>query len=704
MLTNHLRPVLRVAALLSLLAGACAIATAQTTSPTPPVSPSQQDATRPPGTQTNQPIPDQARPVTQDPTAPPGVQRTAPASPPGTNVAPRTVTPITPGAQPSPQASPSTQTETAPGATTTQDTLAEPREPNFPNMQAQPVPPLPDLTRLGVSSDKALTLTLNEAIRRALENNNDIEVARDDVRIQETTLRSLQGIYQPVFNLTPQINNLIQSQQSVLSGSTASGNVTQTDLTLNSNVTKLFEPGGGNYQFFFNNNRRTTNSTFNILDPVYSGSLGTTFTQPLWRDRSIDNNRRQIRIQRKRLEQSDADFRRQTILVISQVQNAYWDLVFALRDQQNKIENLNLARESLRQIEARITAGAAAPLGRAETQTELANRESDLLIASQTVSIAENTLKQLILHDPSSPDWSAAVTPTDEPTFDATPVNLNDALTEARANRPELQRLHLQRDINDIDLKYFKNQTKPRLDIQSTLATTGLSGTPVVATGSLTGGTAFTTGNTTGQVPLIFGDPNADASAFLLSQINLLRAGQGLGTATVPLVTPETSSIPTNLIGGYGQTLRNLFRFNTRNVVVGVALQFPFHNKTAEANLAGARIQRNQLEASTRTQAQAIEVEVRNAAQSVETARRRVLAARSARENAELQLAGEERLYQVGRSTTFLLFQRQNELANARNLEIRAQTDYNKSLAELQRATSTTLHANNIIVETPTVP
>lgn len=697
MLTNPVSSIFRIAALLCLIAGASAFATAQTPTATPPVNPSQQDATRPPGTQTNQPIPEQVRPITQDPTAPPGVQRTVPTTAPGTNVTPQTTTP---GVTQPAQAQPSSQTNTTPGSTTQSDLRTEPREPNFPNAQAQPIPPMPDLTRLGVSSDRTLTLTLNEAIRRALENNNDIEIARDDVRIQETTLRSLQGIYEPVFNLTPQISNLVQSQQSVLSGSTSSGTVTQTDFTVNSNVTKLFQPGGGQYQFFFNNNRRTTNSTFNILNPVYSGSLGATFTQPLWRDRSIDNNRRQIRIQRKRLQQSDADFRRQTILVISRVQNAYWDLVFTLRDQQNKVANLTLARENLRQIEARISAGAAAPLGRAEIQTELANRESDLLISSQNVSIAENNLKQLILRDPTAPDWSAPITPTDEPSFDATPVNLNDALNEARNNRPELQRLRLQREINDIDLQYFKNQTRPRIDIQSTLATTGLSGTPVVATGSLTGGTT-TTGNTTGQVPLILGDPNTVANAFLLSQINILRAGQGLAPATVPLVTPQTTSVPTNLIGGYGQTLRNLFRFDTRNVVVGVAFQIPFHNKTAEANLAGARIQRNQLEASTRVQEQGVEVEVRNAAQSVETARRRVLAARTARQNAELQLTGEQRLYQAGRSTTFLLLQRENELANARNLEIRAETDYNKALAELQRATSTTLRANNVIVETP---
>ena len=135
---------------------------------------------------------------------------------------------------------------------------------------------------------------------------------------------------------------------------------------------------------------------------------------------------------------------------------------------------------------------------------------------------------------------------------------------------------------------------------------------------------------------------------------------------------------------------------------MGVAIQIPLKNKTAQANLAGARIQREQLEASVRATEQFAEVDVRNSAQAVESARLRVLAAREARANAEVQLEGEQRLYAVGRSTTFLLFQRENALANARDQELRAETDYNKALAGLQHATSTTLRANNVIVDVPT--
>ncbi|MGI9165456.1 MAG: TolC family protein [Pyrinomonadaceae bacterium] len=172
----------------------------------------------------------------------------------------------------------------------------------------------------------------------------------------------------------------------------------------------------------------------------------------------------------------------------------------------------------------------------------------------------------------------------------------------------------------------------------------------------------------------------------------------------MPRIDPETGETfgpPANLIGGSGKMLSNLFSFDTRNVVVGVAIQLPLRNRTAKANLAGAQIQKERLEASMRSQDQFIEVDVRNSAQSVETSRLRVLSAREARANAELQLEGEQRLYQVGRSTTFLLFQRQNALTNARNSELRAETDYNKALADLQRATSSTLRANNVVVENP---
>lgn len=640
----------------------------------PAATPRPNSPTRAPGTQT------------QNPTAAPGTERPAPQTPPGQPTVPGVTNPQTPVATPSP--TPAGSSKELPSTTVPTDTpeliTGEPADPNFPVVQQRPLPPMPNLTRLGVTSDNTLPLSLNEAVKKALENNNDIEVARDDVRFAETQLRSLEGIYDPIFSFVPQLDKRITPQQSSLGGSDRSGTTTSTTYSFTPSLNKQFGKGGGNYNLNFENNRTDTSSSFSFINPFYSSNLSLSFTQPLWRNRSIDNNRRQIRIQKKRVEQSDADFRQRTIEVISLVQRAYWELGFALRDQQNQLANLNLSRENLRRVEAQIAFGTKAPLERAEVQTELANRESALLVSVQNVSIAENNLKQLIFKDSTSPEWSAQLTPTDTPSFDATPVNLNDALKEARNNRPELRRLRLETDINRVDLQYFKNQTKPQVDLVSTLATTGLAGKDV--SGALPAGTA---------IPIVSGNPLTNPNAFLLQQIRDIQSRLMFPVADVP-TTLSLGGPPSDLIGGYGKDLSNLLSFKTRNVTVGLSIQIPLKNKTAEANLAGARIQTERLEALHRAQDQAIEVDVRNAAQAVETSRRRVLAAREARINAELQLEGEQRLYQVGRSTTFILFQRENALTNARGLELRAETDYNKALADLQRATSTTLRANNV--------
>jgi HAE1 family hydrophobic/amphiphilic exporter-1 len=679
--------ILRVTQLLLVLFAITAITGASVLGQRPAATPNpaQRDATRPPGQGQNQP--DATRPTS--PTAAPGTQRPAPQTPPGTGVvtpstAPSsTQLPVSPTAMPTPP--------TGDPSATPNPTGVEPRDPIFPDAQARPLPPMPNLSRLGVTSDNTVTLTLNEAIRLALVNNNDIEVARDDVRFAETQLRAFEGVYDPVFSMTPQIDKRVTPIQNIFSGA-PSGKLSTSVFTFSPGVTKSFSQGGGTYDLTFSNTRNTTSATSSTLNPFYSSNLALTIVQPLWRNRSIDNNRRNIRIQKKRIEQSDSDFRARTIDIISQVQSAYWDLLFAMRDQQVQLDNMNLSRENLRQIEAQIAAGAKAPLDRAEVLTELANRESSLLTATQNVTTAENRLKQLILKDPTANQWSAQITPTDVPIIDTTPVNLNDALGEARKNRPELARLRLQRDINDIDLKYFRNQTKPQFDLQSTIATTGLAGS------------ANSTFDPTARVPLIAGDPATSSDAFLLAQIRDIQTRAGFPIATVPLITPSGSFAPPELVGGYAKDLSNLFGFKTYNFTVGVAIQFPFRNTTAKANLAGALIQKEQLDATVRSQEQFVEVDVRNAAQGVESSRLRVLAAREARKNAEIQLEGEQRLYSVGRSTTYILIQRQNALANARAAEVQAETGYAKALANLQRATSTTLRNNNVTVDSSVKP
>ena len=543
----------------------------------------------------------------------------------------------------------------------------------------------PNLTRLGVQNSQTMPLTLNEAIRKALENNNDIEIAKNDVKIAESTLRSLLGIYDPVFNVSPSYVR-----------SSTNGQKATSDFRVNSDFNQQIQRGGGSYQVFLNNSRtenqfsqqQATSGTTSTGGALFSSRLGVTYTQPLWRNLKTDQTRRQIKIQRKRVSQSDADFRRQAILIISQVQTAYWDLVFSLRNQQNQVANVNLSRENLRQIEAKISAGSSAPLQRAEVETELANREGELLNATQQVSQAENRLKQLFLKDPNSSEWQTSLVPTDAPVLNDEPIDLDAAMKDAMEFRPELSRLRLEREINKIDLDYYKNQTKPRIDLNTTFSLDGL------ALGNVNTNSFLS--------PLLLIQPVGQETSSSSYFYNLICNNGGTRPANCSNIPSVIVSGSSNFLkGGFNRSFLNLFRSDSPNLTVGVTFSFPLRNKTAKADLATARYQSERIDAQTRSQEQTVVAEVRNAVQAVETSRQRIATAVRARENAEIQLEGERRLFEVGRSTTFLLFQRENSLTNARNAEIRAETDYNKALSELQRATSTTFRVNNIQVDSP---
>lgn len=500
---------------------------------------------------------------------------------------------------------------------------------------------MPSASAPPVTDTAGIPLSLNEAIRRAIENNNEIAVARADVGIARSSLQSVKGIYDPILTFSPRYSNNKQPQPSTLGGADLSGVTRSNEFRFDSSLRQSVRRTGGDFSVGFNNSRQETSSLFSQLNPTFNSTLGLTYTQPLLRNRAIDSGRRQLIIQDKRIGQSEAEFQRRATDVVNRVQRAYWDLVFALGDRRNKLANLELSKENLRQIEARIAAGAAAPLQKAEIMTELANRESEVLVATQQVGAAENALKQLMLGDAAAPEWGRSIEPTDRPAFSDEAFDLQGAVSEAVAKRHELKRLRIEKEISDVEIKFRRDQVKPQVDLTTGYTLIGLSGSLVGSTGA----------------------------------------------------------VPPRFVGGFGQALDNLSAGETRSATLGLTISLPLRNRTAKADLATAELQRDQVDAQLRSQEQAILAEVRNAVQAAETARQRVMSARKGRESAEVQLDGERKLFDVGRSTQFLLFQRENALTNARNAEVRAETDYSKAIADLQRVTSTTLEKNGITIK-----
>jgi len=153
---------------------------------------------------------------------------------------------------------------------------------------------------------------------------------------------------------------------------------------------------------------------------------------------------------------------------------------------------------------------------------------------------------------------------------------------------------------------------------------------------------------------------------------------------------------PELLVGGYGQSITNLAANRFTNFRVGVAVNLPFRNTTAEAQLGRTLVERDRIRTQREQLEQLIQVDVRNALQLVRTAESRLRAAASARSASEQQYASEQRKLEAGQSTVFLVLERQTALTTARGNELRAQTELNKAVADLQRATGNALEQNRV--------
>src|SRR5262245_46200476 len=226
---------------------------------------------------------------------------------------------------------------------------------------------------------------------------------------------------------------------------------------------------------------------------------------------------------------------------------------------------------------------------------------------------------------------------------------LPDALKLALANRPEVRQFALQKEMNEIDVKFFRNQTKPQIDLTTSYGLTGVAG-----------------------LASSFPDQNG---------------------------VLQGANAPSAFVGGYGAALRNLFDNSFPTWRVGVNISLPLRNRAAQANLGSSLETSRQLDTQLRKQLQTIETDVRTAYHAVEAAKLRYGATRAAREFAERQLAGEQEKFSVGLSTTFLVLTRQNDLAQARGAEAQALTDYNRAIAALQSAISTTLTDNSVEIQ-----
>ena len=640
--------------------------TAQTPPATPPAQPPTQQRQPPTQTQpqTNQPTTQQPTTPTQQPQQQPNLPtqpQTPSVTPSGQIANPNTVI----------QQTPTQNVGTSGGVAPT--VLPDDPPPVAPNFEA-PIRPLPSAERVGVDQMNQMPMTLEEAITLALQNNNDIDSSKINVQIAEFNLKGAQGVYDPQLIGESYYERRTTPTASTIGGAGASGSVTQSDFRTNFGASGFSPFAGGSYTADFSSARTTTNNQNALLNPQFPGALNLTYVQPLWRGLRFDNNRRNIEIAKKNLSLTDAQFRGRAIEVIAQVEQAYWNLVFALRNLQVQIDAVKQARTQLESNQRLVAKGVLAPIDVVAATTQITTFEQSVYTAQEDVTRAENNLKTLMLPDRTSEIWSRPITPISEVSLDPPRVNLEIATAEALRSRPEITQLQTSSEINQIDERYFRDQTKPQINLVANYTSAGLAGT------------ANEILRTTNTV-------NTD----LLARINQLSAAQNLP----PLVinpTTTVSSPPETLVGGFFNSLGGIFSQRYPTYRVGVQIALPFGNRVAEANLGRSLAEGTQIRNQRAQQEQIIEAEVRNSLQALRSAEARLSSALASRQSAELLFESEQRQFRSGVTTFYLVLQRQTELLAARSRELQAQTDLNKAISEFQRATGTTLSANNVTV------
>jgi HAE1 family hydrophobic/amphiphilic exporter-1 len=534
-----------------------------------------------------------------------------------------------------------------------------------------PQKPLPELNRVGVDMNRQRPLSLREALALALENNKDIEVARQNVRIAEFDFRGAQGVYDPRISTTAFYERLENPISSFLSGG-QDGSVNESHYTGSARLEGQSPFMGGNYRLDFSSLRLTTNNQFVALNPQYPTSLSFSYTQPLRRGLRIDNNRRLIEIARKNLSLTDAQFRQRAIETITNVQRTYWDLVFALRSLQVQRDAVDVARTQLEHNKRLVAEGQLAPIDVVAAEAQISSYEQQVFVALEEVSRAENSLKNMIAENQKAEIWNESIVPIDPVDLAAPQVSLPDALKTAMENRPELQQANVLREINEIDQRYFKDQTKPAVDLVGTYGISGLAGS--ISTAGV--------------------NPFTASSLQVRQRVDELSELAGL--EPLPLVPPQTFA--PDLLGGFGQSLQSLVANRYNNFRVGVQISLPLRNRTAEAQLGRSLVEGERITTQREQLEQTIQVDVRNALQAMRSSESRLRAAVATREANEQQFASEQRKLDAGQSTVFLVLERQTTLTESRALELKAQTDLNKAIADLQRATGNALSVNSIVV------
>jgi outer membrane protein TolC len=479
-------------------------------------------------------------------------------------------------------------------------------------------------------------LSVDDAVKLALEQNLGIQIDRLNPQIQDVTVAQARTGWIPTLT-----SSLTDNSQNSPSTSALSGGQTQILNGQFATAVGLAQTlrTGANYSLSWNSTRQTSTNLFSSFDPLLSSGVAFSITQPLLQNFKTDNLRTTLATSKKDRAAADIQLQSTIVSTTRNVKNAYWDLAYNIDNLKAQQQSLDLAKRLLADNEKRVQIGTMAPIDIVEAQSEVARNEESVIVAQAAIKQSEDQLRALIL-DPKMPDfWTVGLEPSDPMPFAAQTIDVAAAVQKAIANRTDLQVSKNALERNDINIRFFRNQILPQINATALYQS------------------------------------NAVGGAFL-SPVSLTSLG-----------------LPRTVVAeqGFGSVLGDILTNSFPTWTVGVTLAYPLGTSAQQTSLARAKLQYTQQETQLKNLEMQVTTQVRDAGRQVQTNQKRVDSARAARELEERRLEAEEKKFAAGIQISFFVFQAQRDLATARTAEIRAIADYNKSLVDFEAVQETPL-------------
>ena len=590
---------------------------------------------------------------------------------------------------------------------------------DYPAPRLSNTPRLDDLLR-----DGKIYLSLSDAVTLALENNYDIAIARINLDIADTDIlrakagSTLRGVSTGVVtntlggttstitggggpggttsaaggsgagtsglvlstngggplpeNMDPTLAGTLEFEHSKTQSSSVFAAPTQTTNTFLGNFTynQGFSTGTA-LNVGFNNNRTNVSvptgyANYNSLTPALNTSLTATVTQHILQGCCTWLNRRFIVQAKNDRRITDSAFRQQLIYTIGQVESIYWALVSAYEDEQAKQRALQQSTQLASDNRKQLQIGTLAPLDVVNSDAAVATDRQSLITSQSNLEYQQLLMKQAISRNLNDPQLAnAPVVPTDRVGLDRLPeedMPLEDLVRQADSNNPQIEQATLAMENNKITIRAEKNGLLPVLDAFGSYGSTAIGGTR-----------------------------NSNA----------------------PSIGGSTNLPPNTVPSGYGGTLSNLFAQDNPDYTLGVSLNIPLRNRTAQADQVRSQMEYRQTQMRLQQLYTQVRIQVINGLYALTNDRAAVTAAQSSRDYAAQALDAEQKKYRLGASTTANVLQQERNLATAENTFISAQAAYARDRSSINQILANTLDkyginineaANGTVTTKPNVP